>query len=328
MKEGFTRIFNCFNFKPAIPYIAGVVGIILAIIGFVDYIKLDQYIKEISKWGSATLLSGVIVGFMTTYAQFRGLFKNELEDVIYKYEFLRKRRDIAEIWESVSKVLFDSKFPEISNDLLKIIKEKYLPIEHISYCRDSDTMITISWDNKEQKLIRVIQEESFEIITFSDNEFSFSGLFTVDVNPTFSDIEENRFEELNNLIDCNIVINECKVNDVDYPFSERKYLKDSVLSCNLNIILRGSECYRVKRRMTKVYNINHDYNIGFRAKTVLNNSRVRVFNEIFEDIELTFISRGTLNDFKELKKRDNYLEYEYKGLILQKQGYIIILKQK
>jgi hypothetical protein len=29
-----------------------------------------------------------------------------------------------------------------------------------------------------------------------------------------------------------------------------------------------------------------------------------------------------------VKKRDGYLEYEYKGLILQKQGYIMILNSK
>lgn len=330
MKDGCKKILKCFNIKFATPWLALAIGIIFGVIAFQEYILISSNIRDLFKWIAATLLSGVIIGFMTTFAQFRGLFKNELEDVIYKYDFLKKRTDIVDIWDSVSKVLFDSKFPEISESLLTIIRDKYLPVEHVNYCKDNDTMITIRWHDKKARLIEVIQEDAFDIVTSSKDSFGFPGVFTIDVNPLYSDIDSENFDDVyrEKEIDCTIDMNECKVNGEDFQCVKRNELKNGTVICTLDMTLEGSECYSLKRKMTKIYSLEYDYTIGFRAKTILNNSRVRVFNDMYEDLEIAFVTRGTLNDFKKIKKRSDYLEYEYKGLILQKQGYVLVLKCK
>ena len=47
-----------------------------------------------------------------------------------------------------------------------------------------------------------------------------------------------------------------------------------------------------------------------------------------DDLKATFICRGTPNDFIKVKKEENTIEYMYKGLILQRQGYIFALHRK
>lgn len=96
---------------------------------------------------------------------------------------------------------------------------------------------------------------------------------------------------------------------------------------HLSIPLEGKTNYQVKRTLRRKQNLTIDCYIGFRARTSVNNLRVQVFNNIYEDICLTFISRGTLKDFTLAKIRNDYLEYKYNGLLLHKQGYILTLHE-
>lgn len=323
------KILKVFDFKGSVFWLTLFLGVILSFIGFQEYIEIPEYLKEIFKWGGGTLLSGVIIAFITSYAQYKGLYKNELEDVLYKYDFLKKRRDINEIWEQVSIVLFESKFPNISKELLDTIRGSYLPIEHSNYCRDADTIITIRWSDKENNIIEVVAEENFIIEVSSTSEFMFPGSLTLDVNPSSADIGELDYREGRfGPTDCSISIDKCEVNGVNVDPNARICLQSGVLRCDMEIKLQGAESYSLSRVMTRRYDLTYDYNIAFRAKTILQNLRVRVFNEIHDDIELCFVGRGVLNNFKEIKKRPDYLEKEYKGLILQKQGFIIILNKK
>lgn len=323
------KVLKVFDFKASIFWITLIFGILISFIGFQGFVEMPEYLIEIFKWGGGTLLSGVIIAFITSYAQYKGLYKNELEDVLYKYDFLKKRRDINEIWENVSIVLFESKFPKISKELLDTIRGSYLPIEHANYCRDADTIITIKWADKENNIIEVVAEENFVIEASSTSEFMFPGSLTLDVNPSFSDIDELDYREGRFApTGCNISIDKCEVNGTQVDPNARICLQSGVLRCDMQIKLEGTESYSLSRVMTRRYDLTYDYNIAFRAKTILQNLRVRVFNEISNDIELCFVGRGVLNNFKEIKKRSDYLEKEYKGLILQKQGFIIILNKK
>ena len=95
------------------------------------------------------LVIGVVLGFITNAAQFIGIFKQDLQDILYGKEFIRQRKDIYPLWENISKELFKNKFPTLHKELLKTING-YFPKDDVSYYNDYEIHTSIEWIDKEQ----------------------------------------------------------------------------------------------------------------------------------------------------------------------------------
>lgn len=332
------NLLDCFSFKSSIPFITFFLGILSAYIGFSDIKFISSSIKEVSLWLSNTLIIGAIVGFMSSYAQARGIYKKDLESVIYDRKFLSIRNDLFKFWKNITAIFFEKNFPEISEDLMEIILRHYLPynakendnkgnssIEY--YCENFLDKNTIEWYNEEHRTIKVTTVSTFDLKTISSNSIT-DFPYKVSIS-----LEGNYPEDY-------------KVEMVDYIIDGNKYTEDSEefglhiisngpnIDVNKDLIteyhvkLNGKNEYSVKRILEKTYCIDNDYFIGFKAKSIIKNLRVQFFNNISEKLDLCFIPRGTLNNFKTNEDRAFFLENEYKGLILQNQGYIVILKLK
>lgn len=76
---------------------------------------------------------------------------------------LNKRNDLPEIWENVSKVLFENKLPAISNTVTTDVKNTYLPKDHILYYEDYEQTIEIELIDKDKELIKVTQKSNYII---------------------------------------------------------------------------------------------------------------------------------------------------------------------
>lgn len=314
--EWIKNLLSCFSIKSSIPWIALITGLALAYFGFSDIMYISEKAKHICIWFSNTLIVGAVVGFMSSYAQFRGLFRKDLESVIYDEKFLSLRKDLLKNWKKITSIFFESRFPEISDDLMSAIVNHYLSIKSISfYCDDFQDITTVEWFDREKKILNVITESTFNVIAPSVEAIKFPYSASVCVEGDHHD--EYKVEVI-----------EYKVNekDIDYKVSKKEIGK--VLSVTVDIQLSGAKKYSIHRKILKRYSIEHDYFIGFKAKSIINNLRVQFFNEIYEDLDICFIPRGTLKEFKNTKNRHDYLEKEYKGLILRNQGFIIVLKNK
>ena len=90
------------GFKWSSGWICLTIGLIAYIIpyGFLD--KANIWYDILIKLGDV-LVIGVVVGYVSNAAQFLGIFKKELQDIIYGREFLKVRNDIATLWETVTK---------------------------------------------------------------------------------------------------------------------------------------------------------------------------------------------------------------------------------
>ena len=308
------RVFIVFSFKSSIPYLVLLLGIVSVVFGFLDIIK-SETIKEILKWIGNASIVGCIIGFMTSYAQIRGVLRQEIADIMTSHEHLYQRNDIHNYWGDVSKVLFSSKFPEVCDKLLFAVRDKYFPIDHQYYLDDYSTIMTINWKDKKKKIVNIVHEDRYRIITNTTDKIpiksKLSGLIT-------------------NKEDCLFKTNLIEINGSAIDFNEEPtYNSDNTFLCiDTDYCLSGCVEYNFKRELTKQQNIDIDPYVGFRAKTFVNNLRLQVFNEIKDDIEVMFIGRGLLNDEKIIKKRDDYLEIGYNGLILHKQGFVLIIKEK
>lgn len=308
-------IFDLRGFKSAIPWISLGAGGLCLYLGY--FYELDDSRFSLLYQGIANILIvGVLVGFITSSAQFFGVFKDELEKIIYDSKFLNKRSDISNIWINVSKALFKSKFPEVSKELLDVIKGQYLPLNDVSYYSDYETRTTIDWYNKEKRIIEVVTDREFKLIAYCRDKFNFSLSGSINIEGL------NDAEYLSTVTDYRVNNKAAKV------VKDNTSCNDNIFSHKVEIELKGELEYNITKKITKRYCLDKDYFIAFKAKYIIKNFRLQVFNKISNDLELNFIERGVLNEFKNIKKDKDYLEKQYKGLILPKQGYVLIMKEK
>lgn len=146
-------------------------GIILYAIGYFGIDK-DSVWKEITIKIADVLVIGVILGYLSNAAQFLGVFKQDLQDIIYGKEFINNRKDIDTLWETLSKQLFKNKFPLIHKEFLKVINN-YFPEKEISYYNDYERNTSIEWVNKENGIIKVTDIVSFELVAETAEKFTY-----------------------------------------------------------------------------------------------------------------------------------------------------------
>ena len=99
-------------FRSGAAWIFFILGIVLYYIGYFQ-IDSQSVWKEIFIKGGDILIIGVILGYLSNAAQFLGIFKQDLQDIIYGKEFIKQRKDITPLWETISKQMFKNKFPAI-----------------------------------------------------------------------------------------------------------------------------------------------------------------------------------------------------------------------
>lgn len=296
-------------FRTGSAWIFSFAGIALYYLG---YFQVDQQSiwKEILIKGADILIIGVILGYLSNAAQFLGIFKQDLQDIIYGKEFIKQRKDIAPLWETVSKQMFKNKFPTIHKEFLKVINE-YFPKDEVSYYNDYESHITIEWVSKETGIVHVTDNVSFELIADSEEGFEYPLKTWTKVKNR--ETYENKITEL-------YVNNEIpKIEEVG------EYKENEDICHEQKVKLKGSIKYEIRYIREKTYNINEDYYIGFRAKYIVN--KLRVCLDLPDDIDAIFTCRGTQSDFDDVKNSKRRIEKKYKSIILPRQGYIFALRK-
>lgn len=306
------NLFSYNHFRSASAWLIFILGIVLYGIGFFAC-KSTSIWKEIFIKAGDVLVIGVMIGYLSNAAQFLGVFKQDLQDIIYGKEFLRQRKDINVLWDTVSKEMFRNKFPQIHKDFLKAIKN-YFPSDEVSYYNDYETNISIEWIDKDNGQVKVIHNVSFELIT-DDKDAKFDYPLK-----TWTRIREGaKFTD---------ELTEIKVNGKIPPIIEKgeKKVDDSNICKEQTVELSGNYKYSIEYTRKKEYSLYDDYSIGLRSKYIVNGLRVNI--EFPEDIDVTFLCRGTQEDFEDVKHSKGRIEKKYKGIILPRQGYIFALRKK
>lgn len=206
------------------------------------------------------------------------------------------------------------RFPAISKELLSIIKDSYLPTDALIYYNDFHLMEELVWEDKAKKMVRVEETISFEIITESEKQFELP-------MSTWLDVEGLLPGEYS------VRIKEFVVNGTDAETQVEEKQTGSVYEHHCKALLSGSKKYEVKQRRTKIYNIDKDYDISYRARYMVNKLEVELkYPE--EDFDVNFIARGTTKCFTDVHTCKGLLSKQYKGIILPQQGYIFILNER
>lgn len=306
-------MFSKFSLKQSVGWIIAFAGIVFYAIGFYfksqkpEEIWPDFFIKA-----ADVAIIGVVVGYLTGIAQWAGIFKKEIQDIVYGKEFMGKRNDIESIWFNVSKQMFKFKFADIHKKMLSALKE-ILPSENdISYYEDYDADSKIEWVDRDKGIIRCIDCFSMYIVTESEKKFDYTltGWLVEDEDQG----HEMSSETLEVTVDGNPMEN--LKTDVSKEGNEIKR--------ETKIPLSGKKRYFLQYTRKQQYCIFDDYYIAYKAKYITNGLKVSL--ELPEDIEAIFIERGTVHDFQNVKNSKSHIKKLYKGVIFPKQGYIFALK--
>ncbi|MBD5277160.1 MAG: hypothetical protein HDS30_05870 [Bacteroides sp.] len=308
-------MFSGKSFKQSIGWIIAILGVLCYFIGY--YFKS---IYDSSIWpdfiikAADVMIIGVVVGYLTGIAQWAGIFKKEIQDIIYGKEFLQKRNDIETIWYNVTKQMFKSKFADIHKNMLTALKSVLPSEDDISYYEDYDADSRIEWVDKDKGVIKCIDNYSMYIVVESEKQFDYV------INKWTIENSENPDDDI--LESLEVVVDSKKQNDL-ITMTTRN---GSEICTETKVSLSGKKRYFLQYSRVQQYNINDDYYIGFKAKYITNNLKVSL--ELPHDIEAIFIERGTVKGFQNVNNTKSHIKKIYKGVIFPKQGYIFALNVK
>lgn len=302
--------FSWRSLKFGSPWICLIVGIFAYVIGFFVLFP-NTLVRELVIKVADILIIGVVVGFLTNAAQFLGVFKKDLQDIIYAKDFVNKRKDLPELWDSISKEMFKNKFSGIHKQFLQVMKG-YFPTNEVSYYDDYNAHTTVSWVDKEKGLVKVENIIHFDLICDSKERFTYPMKSWIHAGEECTPISK---------------ISDIQVNGKSFEMTDSKPeldKKTGKLCQEFNVSLCGDTCYSITYKREEQYNIHDDYYLAFRSLYILNGMKVCL--DLPEDINATFIERGTQHDFDTVNNSKNRIEMKYKGIVLPRQGYIFALQ--
>lgn len=301
------------KFRSGSAWIILLIGVGLYILGY--FVCEDKTIwKEIVIKIADVFVIGVIIGYLSNAAQFLGVFKKDLEDIVYGKEFVKRRNDLPTLWDTISKQLMKEKFPAICKELLAVIKDNYLPTNSPIYYNDYHIIEEVSWVDDQKTFIKVTETINFEIITDNEAQFELPMSTWLDVEG----LEKGQYS---------VEIKEFLVNGCKAETTISEKIANGQYEHHCKAFLSGSKKYEVEQKREKIYSIEKDYDISFRARYIVNKLEVEL-KYPDDSLDVNFIARGTTKDFKDIHVTKGFISKQYKGIILPRQGYIFILNKK
>lgn len=310
MKDIFLKLIG--NIKSHIPFLYLLAGIICFVLSI--YWNQEEFpiLNKITTTITNITLVSVFLSFLIDSAKYLNIFQDALTDVIYDNKFLTKRKDIQKLWENVSKAMFKQKFPQINHELLVEVKKNYLPNEDVSFYQDYTYCIELKFDENEKNLIHQKNDIRFILNTQSKDKFTFETTNRIKTSGTLRTYECKSFKVNNTIVT---------------PRKSAPRLENGYQVTDLFVDLEGNTKYNIDHSLEKTYLITEDNFICFQAKWLVRNIRIQLF--LPGNITPILVPDGLdPNSFKCVKSDDLYCEYEYKGLLLRHQGFIIILNPK
>lgn len=263
------------------------------------------------------LLGGGVFSALVQSQDFLKIYKGVFEDVVWSKEFLKKRGDIRHVWNNVSRVLYEEKFPDLSYELEEIITTEYFPTTHDFYISEYDFTVNIVDHDADFW----VHEETLNLVLKPTNNhpICYKQKSEIDFPPS---------SITNDITDFTII--EIIVNGKNIPIN-----KDDVTRS------KSSNCHVFEYKLD--LKDGSEYNVIIKRKKVLSkvtNRDKRVFATYFQknvkvtiiapvSIKIDFYKMGTVKNFIQEAKQENngtkILKWYYKGIILPKQGFIIIM---
>lgn len=274
--------------------------------------KLDLFGIEtnsvLEKLSFAITSSGVFAAVLKSI-QFQGIFKREIEDIILGDKFIETRQDKNKLWKSVSKAIYNKKFPGISDELNNIVLKKYFPRNHNFYYDDFRYTLNIE-ELTTEGVIKFTQTFYYNVILGTGvTEATLNGDFTIDKRRVTGELVNKReYFKINGIDKLNEIMNDEKEDAFE---KKTKY----------SITVPAKKKFLVEVKDRREYSIFED-----NFKTITVNSITREMDVSIthpDNMTVSFFDVGVLDKFerKHVEHENKISRVHKKGLILPCQGF-------
>ncbi|MBN8863850.1 MAG: hypothetical protein J0H92_10785 [Sphingobacteriales bacterium] len=304
-----------------------VAGIILIIVGQTDFLTYllpkvippHSAVTSIVKTIGATLIGSGVFTTIIKSSAYSEVFSNILGKIIWSPEYIKRAAENERLlmWKMASKVLYDEKFPAISNEIEDIITSQYFPISHNFYLENVNLTMNIS-DHPENEDYWCQKEVTEFILKPADKKKTIQ--YTMDGN---IDIPENG-EDLTK-----ITITELTVNGVDRTDCIQDVIKgQGLMTQSVQLELANYDEYKIVVRREKVVNKKKNPDKRLYAKHIWKRSKITLICDVGKVYQ--FAKMGTINDFtpgyEQINENVKITTWEYDGVILPHQGFLLLFK--
>lgn len=301
-------MFSKETWKRSIGIICAVVGIACYIIAYAFCIP-DSLVYRIILNIADVLVIGVVVGYMSSVAQWAGVFKKDIQDIVLGKRLVGDRKDIESIWNNVTKQILKNKFSDIHSDLLAALKKNIPGDDSISYYEDYDSDIIVEWVDRTNGIIETTETMTFFLISESEKSIILPLKTYTLGTPSTASVQK-------------------PIITVDGQSPEMTHIEQRVIDSGelediSNVHLSGKRRYQVRYVRKKRYDIAKDYFIGLKSQYLIKDLCVSL--TLPEGLNATFIERGNNINFINVKKDKHYIKMKLKGVIFPRQGYIFAL---
>lgn len=266
----------------------------------------------LQKAGDLFLL-GVFWGVITHTSRFADLFRKNVIDEIYSSKHLTQRKDIQDIWLNVSTVLIKDKYPKISQNILKIIKDVYFPTKVKGYYDNYQVDYHISFVDNQKEYIR-----SLETISYTYKQFIKTPKYERRmVCRKSQDDVQAQLNLISFKIDGNDVTQQVKLSQEYKDGKQTKYYQ-------VELPKKEGDDYRMEIQLEKTYHFNEDFDLTFSSHCITNNLQVEL--NYTSDFYAYFMPSGVPGEFT-TTLCEHYLKAKYSGVMFPKQGFTILLRR-
>ncbi len=301
------------SWPATLPWLLFIIGFFCITVGtFGDFENSPKFGKYFVTLGSSILASGIFALILKSI-QFLGVFKEELNSVIFETKFLKNRVDLPIYWEKVTKELVKDKFPQIHSSIMKDVKETYLPTSVVAYYDKGFNYVDIELIDIDSEFVKVKHKQSFNIVPAEQSK---------SIAHPFS----NRLVMAEGCKTTKCDVDSIKVNGVSTNVKINQYIEGNSLMTKFVVPLGGDKAgYKIEIETTRSYCLKYDNIIGFSNSHIMNGLKVQIH---LNGVKAKFFESGTLSSFKTITSKDTFIEKDYPGIIYKGQGYLICLEKK
>jgi hypothetical protein len=239
--------------------------------------------------------------------------------IVYDNQALQQKKDLKDLWETISVAVYKTKYPEISEDIVKKVTKEYFPSGDTFYYDLFQESISLTLradktyiDTKEVITLRVKAVNGPEPLDWK---------YAWNLPKDPSDATTNVF------------LDKIKINGIDktreYPVATEIVDDGKAVQAILGIKLEGATEYdlRLELRTTYSYELNRQRDMKSRRFVKKPEFRVE-YNP--DDFILEFVPVGTDEDAYEPLGKDfsRVIWNVYKDLIFPNQGYRLVLHRR
>jgi hypothetical protein len=283
-----------------------VIALLLMLVIYLDLIKNQKLVNIFEKASLAILSSGIFAAVLKSI-QFTGLFKEEIEKVILGTDFIKNRRDLPQLWKTISQTIYKRKFPKISENLENRILDTYFPTNHDYYYEDY--IVTIN--------IEEITDD-FEIV------YTQTCKYRVVLDENVDEIELSLETSISQEEDSSEIINKLqyfKVNNKDADCKEDKSTKDNPKMTKYIIPIKGNGPFEIQSKYNRQYSLKNENYKLFRLKRFTKNMEVVI--KYPKNVCVSFFNIGLVNKFQRqhVEINDQISRSHKNDVILPHQGF-------